>query len=82
MVTLTLPPRGAHPEHWTAIKQLIAAGVEVDRVVRVIGAGDPGAQRNVEGRPMPTVLFVGGGRPLTAVVGRGTDVVAFTGWGS
>ena len=79
MVTLTLPRAGEHPEYWSVIKQLIGAQIEIDKIIRLSAPGDPGAQRDLEGCPMPTVLFVGEGRPLTAVLGR-RDVLVWLGW--
>jgi len=82
MPTITLPPQGAHPEHWTAVQQLIAAKVDVERVIRVHAAGDPLAERDVDGQLADTILYLApGGAPCTAVLDGKGNAVCWAGWG-
>ncbi len=54
-----VPPLGQNPEKYGALKELLAAGADVARVIRVLAPGDPGAQRRPEdARLCVTVLWV------------------------
>lgn len=82
MPTITVPAATEHPERWSVVQLLLKAGEPVGRVVRLIGPGDPAAERDRTGTPRETALFLTGrGEPRTAIFLDGDRLRTWAGWG-
>ena len=70
----------AAPDHTEAERILARAGWSVRQVVRVFGAGDPGAE-HFAGTPLETILWVRQDGVTMTTLLSGGDAYTFEGWG-
>lgn len=82
MPIVTVPATTDHPERWTVVQELLRAGMKCGRVVSFTGPGDPGSERDRDGVPRETALYLTlEDEPWTAV--RQPDGWhSWPGWGS